>query len=92
MLSPTLFNILLERIKTDALNNHEGTASIGGRKITNLPLADDIDGLAGRKEELADLMERLDKTSTAGMQINAEKTKPIANNTNGISTDIRVNG
>ena len=38
-------------------------------------------------------MERLDKTSTAfGMQINAEKTKLMTNNTNGFSTDIRVNG
>ena len=54
---------------------------------------DDIDGLAGREEELADLVKRLDKTSTAfGMQINAEKTKLMTNNTNGISTDIRVNG
>ncbi|KAK2189654.1 hypothetical protein NP493_100g02015 [Ridgeia piscesae] len=50
-------------------------------------------GLAGREEELADLVERLDKTSTAfGMQINAEKTKLMTNNTNDFSTDIRVNG
>ena len=93
VLSPTLFNIFLERIMTDALNDHEGAVSIGGRNITNLRFADDIDGLAGREEELADLVERLDKTSTAfGMQINAEKTKLMTNNTNGFSTDIRVNG
>ena len=55
--------------------------------------ADDIDGLAGREEELADLVERLDKTSTAfDMQINADKTKLMTNCTNGFSTDIRVNG
>ena len=73
--------------------DHEGTVSIGGRKITNLRFADDIDGLAGREEELADLVERLDKTSTAfGMQINAEKTKLMTNNTNGINKDIRVQG
>ena len=93
VLSPTLFNIFLERIMTDALHDHEGTVSIGGRSITNLRFADDIDGLAGREEELADLVERLGKTSTAfGMQINAEKTKLMTNNTNGFSTDIRVNG
>ena len=93
VLSPTLFNIFLERIMTDALNDNEGTVSIGGRNITNLRLADDIDGLAGREEELADLVEHLDKTSTAfSMQINAEKTKLMTNNTNGFSTDIRVNG
>ena len=77
---------------TDALNDHEGTVSIGGRKITSLHFADDVDGLAGTEEELADLVERLDKTSTnLGMQTNAEKTKLMANNTNGISTAIRVN-
>ena len=38
-------------------------------------------------------MERLGKTSTAyGMQIGAEKTKLMTNNTNGISSNIRVNG
>ena len=77
----------------NALNDHEGTISIGSRKITNLRFADDIDGLAGREEELADLVERLDKTSTAfDMQINAEKTKLMTNSSNRISTDIMVNG
>ena len=77
----------------DELNDHEGTVCIGGRKITNLRFADDIGGLAGREEELAILVERLDKISTAfDMQINAEKIKLMTNNTNGISTDIRING
>ena len=31
---------------TDALEDHEGTVSIGSRTITNLRFADDIDGLA----------------------------------------------
>ena len=36
----------------------------------------DIDDLAGEEEELANLVERLDKASTAyGMEISAEKTK-----------------
>ena len=52
LLSPILFNIFLERIMTDALEDHEGTVSIGGRIITNLRFADDIDGLAGEEEEL----------------------------------------
>ena len=47
---------------TDALEDHEGTVSIGGRTITNLHLADDIDGLAGEEEELANLVEPLDKS------------------------------
>ena len=47
---------------TDALEDHEGTVSIGGRTITNLCFADDIDGLAEEEEELANLVERLDKS------------------------------
>ena len=78
---------------TDALEDHEGTVSIGGRTITNLRFADDINGLAGDEEELANLVERLDKASTAyGMQISAEKTKLMTNNTSGINTEIKVNG
>ena len=46
---------------TDALEYHEGTVSIGSRTITNLRFADDIDGLAGDEEELANIVERLDK-------------------------------
>ena len=74
LLSPTLFNIFLERIMTDALGNHQGTVSIGGRAIINLRFADDIDGLAGDEQELAKLVERLEKTSTSYcMEISAEK-------------------
>ena len=55
--------------------------------------ADDIDGLAGEEEELANLVERLEKASTAhGMEIGAEKTKLMTNNTSGINTEIKVNG
>ena len=46
---------------TDDIEDYEGTVSIGGRTITNLRLADDIDGLAGEEEELGNLVERLDK-------------------------------
>ena len=92
VLSPTLFNIFLERIMTDALEDHEGTVSNGGRIITNLHFADKIDVLAG-EEELAKLVERLDKASTAySMEISAEKTKLMTNNTSGINTGIKVNG
>ena len=86
LLSPTIFNIFLERIMTDALEDHEGTVSTGGRAITNLRFADDIVCLTGEEEELANLVERLDKASTAyGMEISAEKTKLMTNNTSGIN-------
>ena len=50
---------------TDALEDHEGTVSIGGRTITNLRFADDIDDLAREEEELAIIVENLDKAFTA---------------------------
>ena len=53
---------------------------------------DDIDGLAGEEEELANLVEHLDKASTAySMEISAEKTKLMTNNTSVINTEIKVN-
>ena len=95
---PTITNALpkmfLEMIMTDALgNHHQGTVSFGGKTITNLRFADDIDGLAGDEQELANLVERLEKTSTSyGMEISAEKTKLMTNNIKGISTEVKVNG
>ena len=68
-------NIFLERITTDALEDHEGIVSDGSRTITYLRFADDIDGLAGKEEERAKLVERLYNTSTTySMEISAEKT------------------
>ena len=59
--------------------------SFGGRAITNLRFADDIDGLAGEEEELANIVERLDKASTAyGMEVSAEETKLMTNNTKSL--------
>ena len=46
-----------------------------------------------KEEERANLVERLDKASTAyGMEISAEKTQLMTNNTSGINTEIKVNG
>ena len=46
--------------------------------------------MTGEEEELANLVERLDKASTAyGMEISAEKTNLMTNNTSGINTEIK---
>ena len=80
LLSPTLFNIFLERIKSEDQEEHDGKVSIGGRNITNLRFADDIDALAEEKQELEALVESLDKTCTRyKMEIIAEKTKLLTN-------------
>ena len=44
LLSPSLFNIFLERIMFDTLEDHEGIVSIRGRTITYLCSADDTAG------------------------------------------------
>ena len=51
LLSPTLINIFLKRIMSDALEEHDRRISIGGRNITNLEIADDIHALAEEKQE-----------------------------------------
>ena len=49
--------------------------------------------MAGEEKEPANLVEHLYKASTAyGMEISAEKTKLMTNNTSGIYTEIKVNG
>ena len=63
LLPPTFFNIFLERIMSDALEEHDGKVSIGGRNITNLRFADDIiDALSVEEQKLETLVESLDKT------------------------------
>ena len=88
---PTLFNIFLERIMYDALN--DGEVSRGSRNITNLRFADDIAALAEEERELEALVESLDKTCIrCKMEISAEKTKQMTNSANNIQREIRVKG
>ena len=82
---------LLRENNADALEDHEGTVSIRGRAITNLRFAEDIDVLAGQEQQLVKLVNHLEEASTAySMQISAEKTQLMRNNTNDISSDIIV--
>ena len=73
----------------DALEEHQGTVSIGGTTMTNLHFADDIDGLAGSEQELKNLIRHLDRSFMAyGIEISANKTKLIANSDNRIQHEI----
>ena len=97
LLSPTLFNIFLERIKSDALDEHGRKVSIGSRHFTNLWFVDDIDALAEEKQEQEALAESLDKINTRyKMEISAERTNLMTNNANGIQRErerkIKVTG
>ena len=75
LLSPTLFNIFLERIMCEALDDHEGSISIGGRLITKFCFADDIVVNAEEEEEAGVLIDPLDRTTTRyKMEISPDKT------------------
>ena len=61
---------------SNALEEHVEKVSIGGRNITNLRCAGDIDALAEEVQAPEALVERLDKTCTRyKMEISAEKTR-----------------
>ena len=93
LLSPTLFNIFLKRIMCEALDDHEGSVSIGGRLITNFRFADDIVVNAEEEEEAGVLIDRLDRTTTRyKMEIGPDKTKVMTNNPNGFQTEIKIKG
>ena len=59
LLSPILFKLYLENIMRETLHNFKSTISIGGRIISNLRFADDIDLVGGNNDELKELTDRL---------------------------------
>ena len=76
---------------SDALEEHDRKVSIGGRNITNLQFADDIDAPAKEEQELEALLEKLDQTCTRyKMEMSAEKTKLLTNSASGIQGEIKV--
>ena len=52
IISPHLFNIYAEAILRNALENFEGSITVGGHKMTNLRYADDVVLIVGSLEEL----------------------------------------
>ena len=76
LLSPTLFNLFLERILSDALDEFDGGVSRAGRRIVELRFADDIDLMEGSEDGLQEVTRRVEDTSKRfGMEISAEKSK-----------------
>ena len=86
--------LFLERIMSNALEEHDGKFSVGGRNIINLLFASDIDALADEEQELLEaLVESLNKTHTRyKMEISAGKTKLMTNSAKGIQREIVVKG
>ena len=77
----------------DAMEDHKGTASIGGWIISNLRFFDVAYILTGNIEELASLVKCTDETfSTDGTEIRAEKTNLITNSVLPVTTKLTVTG
>ena len=93
LLSPTLFNLFLENIMRETTHDFESTISIGGRVISNLRFADDIDLMGGSNNELQDLTDRLERRAGAyGMEVSSEKSKVMVNSANNTAAQINMNG
>ena len=93
LLSPVLFNMFLERIIQETLQDHHTSISIGGRSLCNLRFADDIDLMGGSNEELKDLTNKLvDRASEYGMEVSTDKSKVMVNSTRDISANITMSG
>ena len=77
----------------EALDDHEGSVSIGGRLITNFRLTDDIVVNAEEEEKAGVLIDHLDKTTARyKMEIGPDKTKVMTNNPNGFQREIKIKG
>ena len=92
LLSPTLFNIFLERIMCEALDAHEGSVSIGRRLITNFHFADDIYLFVNAEEEEEDgvLVDSIQPPQDTKWRLVKGKTKVVTNNPNGFQREIKI--
>ena len=77
IVSPSLFNILYsENMMREATKNTSAGITIGGRKINNLRYADDTTLLCESKEDLMELLTRIQHLSKEkGLLLNTRKTK-----------------
>ena len=85
--------IFLERIMTEALEEHDGKVKKGTKIISNQWFADDIDAQAEEEQELEALVDRLDKTCKIyQLEISAEYTKLMQISANSTRRRIKVKG
>ena len=75
----------------EALDDHEGSGSIGGRLITNFRFADDIVVNAEEEAVAGFLVDRLDTTTTRyKMEIGPDKTRVMTNNPNDFQRQMKM--
>ena len=91
LLSQTFFNIFLERIICETLDDHDGSVSIGGRLITNFRFAGDIVVNAEEAEEADVLVDSLSITTTRyKMEIGPDNTIVMTNNPNCFQRETKI--
>ena len=77
----------------ETLHNFKSTTSIGGRIISNLRFADDIDLMGGSNDALRELTDRLSNSAREYvMEISSEKSKVMVNNGDNTTVQISMNG
>ena len=77
----------------ETLHNFKSTISIGGRIISNLRFADDIDLMGGNKDELQVLTDRLSNSAREyGMKISSKKSKVMVSSGDNTTVQISMNG
>ena len=77
----------------ETLHNFKSTISIGGRIISNLRFADDIDLMWGNNEEWQELTDRLSNSAREyGIEISSEKSKVMVNSVGNTTVQISMNG
>ena len=75
------------------MHNFKSKISIGGRIISNLGFADDIDLMGGNNDELQELTDRLSNSAReCGMEISSEKNKVMVNSIDNTTVQISMNG
>ena len=80
------------RIVCEALDDHEGSVSIGGRLITNFRFADDI-VVNAEEEEAGVLVDHLDTTARSyRIEIYPDKTNLMTSNPNSFQKEIKIKG
>ena len=76
IVSPSLFNIYSENITREATENTSAGITIGGRQINNMWYADGTTLLFENKEDLMELLTRIQHLSKEkGLLLNTRKTK-----------------
>ena len=95
LLSPTLFNIYIKRLISDALEEHDGKVSVSTRNIFNLQFAEDIDAVAEEEQEQETLVKSLSVNKACPrfkMEVSAEEIQLMTNSPNAIQREIKAKG